>query len=472
MPYWPLEAATFAALLREKGWDVEALDLFGLSPGQLTAEGDVYWQGLPLADALTLQSINVSSFAHVLVYALSSMSHHELLRIVTQLKAQGARSIIVFENSQAVTGYDITKTIPFFQKAGADYLLAGEPYSNWTDLEAFLLAKTTEPPANLISLQSPPKQAFQRFTTSPVHTPIPAWDLFPIKNYWRLPYSHGPKSAPYLPMLTSRGCPYPCTFCVVPATNAQKWRPRPASEVVNEMAYLHEKYGVSDFQWEDLNSTIDRDRIQAIGRSLQEKHLKVRFRLASGTKVETLDVPTLDAMAQAGCDYISISPESGSPRILQKMRKPFDHDHALEMVRAMHQRGIRSQCCFVLGHPDETDDDRAKTEACVKNLVKAGVDEVAFFILSPLPGSALQEAVRYTDYSDALWSFTPRHRVDYAELESWRKRLIRRFLFWKMLYHPFAFARQTWNAFVGDPTTKMEMLPRRILYVLRAMAHA
>ena len=186
--------------------------------------------------------------------------------------------------------------------------------------------------------------------------------------------------------------------------------------------------------------------------------------------METLDLPTLDAMAKGGCDYISISPESGSPEILQKMRKPFDHAHALNMVRAMRERGIHSQACFVIGHPEETDRDRALTEAYVKKMVQTGVDEVAFFIISPLPGSALQTTMMYANYQEALWSFSPRHRLDYAMLETFRRRLIRRFLMWKMLYHPFSFLRQMINALIGRPATKMEMLPRRVLFVMKQRA--
>jgi anaerobic magnesium-protoporphyrin IX monomethyl ester cyclase len=472
VPYWPLEAATFAALWQESGWTAHALDLFGLAPDRLEKDNNLYWQGLPLSEALAKQKISAEQYDWVFLYAISCMSHQELLRLVTTLKKQNAKRIVIFENSQAVTGYDLSQTQPFFREAGADFLLIGEPYANWQDLLNFFNGASVNPPTNLIPLQTKNEARAERFTKNPIQTPLPAWDLFPYKNYWNLPYSHGPKTRPYLPMLTSRGCPYPCTFCVVPATNVQKWRARTAEDVVAEMVALHKKYGVKDFQWEDLNSTIDRARIQAIGRLLNEGGHDFHFRLVSGTKVETLDLSTLDALAAAGCDYISISPESGSPRILQKMKKPFDHAHALAMVEAMHARGIYSQACFVLGHPEEEESDRQATESYVKKITEAGIDEVAFFILSPLPGSALQNAMPYKNYEEALWSFSPTHRLDYAVLEKWRTRLIRKFLFWKIRFHPFHFLMQGIHALIGRPKTKMEMLPRRVLFILRARAHA
>jgi radical SAM superfamily enzyme YgiQ (UPF0313 family) len=49
--------------------------------------------------------------------------------------------------------------------------------------------------------------------------PFPAWALFPLENYWNLRFAHGPQTTErYLPLLTSRGCPYPCKFCVAPTT--------------------------------------------------------------------------------------------------------------------------------------------------------------------------------------------------------------------------------------------------------------
>src|SRR5262245_29459465 len=81
-PYWPVEAATFAAMLREKGWEVSVLDLFGSAPERLTSDQAVFWQGLPLEEALKQKNVLTSECDAVFVYALSSMSHQELLAIV------------------------------------------------------------------------------------------------------------------------------------------------------------------------------------------------------------------------------------------------------------------------------------------------------------------------------------------------------------------------------------------------------
>ncbi len=96
-----------------------------MAPDHLTADGELYWQGRPLDEALTTQAVQPRDYKAVLIYAISCMSHHEILNIVKRVKELGASRIVVFENSQAVTGYDITQTIPFYKEAGADYLLEG-----------------------------------------------------------------------------------------------------------------------------------------------------------------------------------------------------------------------------------------------------------------------------------------------------------------------------------------------------------
>ena len=61
-------------------------------------------------------------------------------------------------------------------------------------------------------------------------------------------------------------------------------------------------------------------------------------------------------MARAGCRYISVSPESGSPRVMKLMGKSFKLEHATRLIRKMNRVGIRSQACFVLGFPGEEDE--------------------------------------------------------------------------------------------------------------------
>jgi radical SAM superfamily enzyme YgiQ (UPF0313 family) len=294
--------------------------------------------------------------------------------------------------------------------------------------------------------------------------PFPAWDLFPLQNYWSVNFAHGPLSAQrYLPILTSRGCPYPCGFCVVPATNNQKWRPRSAKNVVDEIEHFVKAHDVHEFHIEDLDPTISDPRIREICAEIIRRGLKITWKIAAGTKVETLrDEKTIDLMAEAGCKYISISPETGSPRLLKLMRKPFNLEHAVRIVKQMSRDGIRSQACFVLGYPGETEEDLRMTHDLVRDLTRVGVDEVALFIVTPVPGSSIHE--QFSGYQTlSELNFSPTWRRDFDKLNRFRLRLYAKFLWWKLRYHPFKLLRQPFNFLRRRFETKMEMVPYRAL---------
>jgi hypothetical protein len=312
VPYWPVDLAYFAAFLKKQNHTIQVLDLFGMNPFRFEEKTDHYLQGENLGD------IGESSL--ILIYAISAMSHQEILNLITTIKKQKPQiPIVIWENSQAVTAYALDHVATDFWEAGADFLICGEPYWNWPDIEKFIMHGSTHRPSNLLMRQHP-SQVTRLFQGTPSYL-FPAWELFPIENYWKLPYSHGPKSKRYLPLLTSKGCPYPCDFCVVPETNAQNWRGRPASEVVAEMLYLKETFKVSDFQIEDLNPTVNSKRWREICEQLIAANANIRYAFVSGTKAETVKLEDLPLYAQSGCAYLSISPESGSSELLKKNRE-------------------------------------------------------------------------------------------------------------------------------------------------------
>ena len=464
VPYWPIELATLAAHVRESGETVILIDLFGNDPRQLEDRGDHYLQGESIDRHLARGDVRQSDA--FILYAISYMSHSELLAITCVLRQTFPLTpIAILENSQAVTAYSLQRVAEAFLDAGADLLICGEPYFNWNAIKQCLRRPLTEPlPENLVSRDSirPPR----RITRKGARYPVPAWDLVNLQGYWSLPYAHGPKTPRYLPILTSRGCPYPCDFCVVPETNNRAWRGNDAKQVVDEIIALRDRYGVRDFQVEDLNPTVQHLRWEAICEELIERNADVRFYLVSGTKAETLRIDKLALLARAGCRYISISPESGSARLMKTIGKPFDYSHGVELVAACRKHAIRTQACLLVGHPAESEPDFVATRNYLVRLVRAGLDEVAVFIVAPFAGSALHARNGIeVDNRLVLPSFTPRGRADFPQLERRRRALIRTFFGHKLL-RGLDLWRQGFRALAGIPQTKMENLPKRIAFVV------
>lgn len=463
VPYWPLELTTLAAYARNSGDDVTLLDLFGSDPSCLTDMGDHYLQGKPITDLLDDLEAQPDAFV---LYAISYMSHQELASIVRTLrKIFPDTAIAILENSQAVTAYSLQRMAPEFLNEGADLLICGEPYFNWDAIKLCLLHHGTENiPTNVISRFS--TDTPQRLFQSGFHYPIPAWDLVNLQNYWSLPYSHGPKTATFLPVLTSRGCPYPCNFCVVPETNDKRWRSNDPERVVEELLTLRDRYGVYDFQIEDLNPTVRHERWEKICELLIERRANIRFYFVSGTKAETIHLNKVGLLAQGGCRYISISPESGSPALMKQIGKRFRYQHGLDLVAECRKYGIRTQACFLVGHPSEQETDFAQTRNYLIQMIHAGLDEVAVFVVAPFAGSELYSRnIINIDNQHALASFSPKGRKDYETLEQHRSTLIRTF-FIEKLKCGLDLWLQGLRALAGRPQTKMENLPRRVAFIL------
>ena len=471
--YMPLSLAYVAASLRTAGISVRAIDAFAQRPGQARRKGKFLLLGLNYAEVV--EQIPADAGA-IFVYAINLTNHLSTVGIVQAVKrARPELPVVVLENTQAVTAYALHLVAHEFYAAGADYVLTGEGDHRAVHLVQALLDGSAK--ENLRQMDGLGSREFYNPPAGTINDldslPFPAWDLFPLENYWNLRFAHGPQTTyRYLPLLTSRGCPYQCKFCVAPATNSQKWRPRSAQNVVDEIEYSVYKYQVREFHIEDLDPTISDQRIRDICNEILKRRLDVIWKIAAGTKVETIrSEETIDLMAKAGCHYISISPETGSPRLLKQMGKPFDLDHAVRLVKRMNQVSIRSQACFILGYPGETEDDLQMTWDLVRDLTRQGVDEVVLSIITPVPGSAIYEGSQgYKSLSEL--NFSPTWRADYRRLSRFRLRLYARFLFWKLRYHPLKILRQPFNFLRRRFETKMEMTPYRALKTKLALMRA
>jgi len=466
--YMPIGLAYVAAVLRQARFPVHVIDAFGERPRQARRRGAFSILGLePLEVAARLPDDATVAF----VFANQLINHVSVVELIRTIKqARPGLPVVVMENTQAVTAYALSPVAALLTECGADYVLTGEPEPRAVAvMEAFHRGKGMEALRTIDGLHGPD------FRNSPGGVikaldslPFPAWDLFPVRNYWSLRFAHGPQSTPrYLPMLTSRGCPFACRFCVAPATNRRLWRARSAANIVDEMEHHTRSLDVREFHIEDLNPTVDDARIRSICHEIIDRRIGVVWKLVAGTKIESIrDEETIELMAKAGCQYISFSPESGSPRVLRLMNKPFKVDHAVRLVSSMNRFGVRSQACFVLGFPGEQPEDRQMTRRLVKDLTRKGVDEIALFIMSPVPGAEIFDSLRgYQSLSEL--NFTPTWRDDYETLNRFRLRLYVSFLFWKARCHPGKIVRQGINFILRRFETKMEMVPYKALVLKR-----
>lgn len=496
IPYFPLVIAYTAAYLQKKRYEINLIDAFGEDPFQVEEEGNKFIQGLTPSQVVSRIEKDT---ALICLGAERVVAHGSLIKIIQEIQKKEELKnipIAILENTQAVTAYSLKQVKDYFFQEGVQYVLAGEPEQRVEQLLCALKEKHSEPEVRN-ALQTLKKFGMEErkqkalldkidgliyknkkgeiienekkeVINNPDILPFPAWDLFRLENYWKLGYAHAPLTTKkYLPLLTSRGCPYPCTFCVVPDTNSQRWRSRTAKNVVDEIEKFAKEYGVTEYHLEDLNPTIKKERMVEIAKEILKRNLNVIWKIGSGTKVETLDEETIQWMAKAGCTYISISPESGSERIMKLMKKPFPYDRALELVREMEKNNITTQACFILGYPGEEEEDIQKTMRYIRQIVKAGIDEIAVLILTPTPGSKIFEEYTEKNKLDDITklTFTPIWRKDYKRYERERIKAYLYFLYSRLWYRPLDVLKQPIHFLTKKFQTKMEMTLYRVMKI-------
>jgi anaerobic magnesium-protoporphyrin IX monomethyl ester cyclase len=173
--------------------------------------------------------------------------------------------------------------------------------------------------------------------------PFPAFEKIDLKRY----AGYG--------MMTSRGCPYPCTFCsVAPVWNLES-HSRGAKNIVDEMDYLHRRAGVDLFLFQDEFFVSGKRQVVEFCDELRGRRLPVQWK-AFG-RVNLVDEEMMRAMAETGCVELRFGIESGSDRILQEIKKGFTAAQALEVVPKAVGIFPRVDAFFVWGFPFETMDD-------------------------------------------------------------------------------------------------------------------
>jgi len=211
--------------------------------------------------------------------------------------------------------------------------------------------------------------------------PFPDLDIVPCDGYRAGIYSGKKPTA----MISSRGCPYQCRYCLWPQTlYGHRFRARSATNVVDEMERAVRDYGVDEIYFDDDCLTIDKRRVMEMCRLIDERDLHVDW--ICQARVDTVDREMLEAMKAGGCHYILFGVESGSPRMLRAMRKGMSLDRARDTFRLCHELEIKTQAYFLFGFPGEDEESVSETIAFAKELEP---DSAQFAVVIPHPGTEL-----------------------------------------------------------------------------------
>ena len=206
--------------------------------------------------------------------------------------------------------------------------------------------------------------------------PRPAWHLLKLSQY----RAFGDGAS----IMTSRGCPHRCVFCVGRKMIGAKGRFRKPEAVVDEMEALA-RLGFRRIRIEDDLFTFRRERALAICKEVDRRGLAVRWRAYS--RVDTIDAELLEWMKRTGCERLLYGAESGSSEILKKIRKGITPEQTRRAVEMTREAGIGVLASFVLGLPGETPQTLRQTLKFAESL------EVPYSLnlLTPYVGTEVRE---------------------------------------------------------------------------------
>lgn len=274
-----------------------------------------------------------------------------------------------------------------------DYGLIGESEHSFCDLLAAIVSNSNvENIDGLIYLKENNiiVNKKKNFITDLDSIPYPARDLVNIYSYMNsksVLYGLGEK--PSLSLLTSRSCPYSCSYCNMRLVHGYKWRARTPENVLGEIDEIVNKYKAKHVFIMDDNFTFDPERAKVICDGIIRKKYNFYWNTPNGISVKKIDLELARLMRKAGCVNVCIGIESGSEYIRNEvMKKNVSNEEIINAVNHFRKVKIPVGGFVILGMPGETKEHFMKTVNFLKRLPLSFV--IPSFAL-PFPGTSLYE---------------------------------------------------------------------------------
>lgn len=209
--------------------------------------------------------------------------------------------------------------------------------------------------------------------------PWPSRHLYDLNQY----PLYAPNGEPMITILSSRGCPYNCSFCFKGIVG-RSYHQRSPEDIVAELRQLAETYKIRNFYFIDDLFTIDVKRLEAILDYFIEQDLGFRWRCLA--RVDRVTPELLRKMYLAGCRQIHYGIESGNMDVLRRTAKHIDLQRVRDAIAWTEAAGIRSKGYFILGLPGDTE---ATMQETIEFAATLELTEAMFSIATPFPGTAL-----------------------------------------------------------------------------------
>ncbi len=360
----PLGILYCATLLAENGTDVSVLDQAALG---FSSRQTIQWVRREDPDVLGF-SVLLPSFKGA-------------LNMAKQVKTQNPNVIIVFGNYQATfNAKRIIEKYPF-----VDIIVRGE--GEYTSLE---LVKCLENNGKLRDVAGIVFRKNGKAVSTAERPLLRNLDGLPIPNRSLIDASYSSNifgikvaSRKFTSIVSSRGCPFGCSFCACTTFAHRLWRPRSVENIMNELYFLQGE-GYEQFLFVDDNFTLSPKRV--IERCRRIRKEKMNFEWWCDSRVDNCTYDMLREMVKAGCKLLYFGIESGNQRILDYYKKGITPEQTRNAVRKARKAGIDVIVgSFIVGAPDETIGEIQNT---LKFAHALDIDVPQLNVLGTFPGTA------------------------------------------------------------------------------------
>jgi anaerobic magnesium-protoporphyrin IX monomethyl ester cyclase len=411
----PLGLGYIAAFLRKSGRDVEILDP--------TFEGRDY--AFERLSKIDYDVLGVSAY---------TMNFNLGLEFARFAKSKNNRCSVLFGGVHPSILYE-----EVIKEEAIDFVAVGEGEETTLELmEALERGDPLEKVGGLVfKREGKPKMNSPRKLISNLDTlPFPARDLLPMKHYLKANFGRSAWAVkqPATSIVTSRGCPFHCTYCSSHLMFGRRTRYRSVPNIVDEIERLVADYRIKGLSIVDDTFIISKRQIYEFAEEIKRRDIRIEF-ICNG-RVDIIDQDVLRALKGVGCVGIAFGVESGSQTILdQVLKKGISLEQVRHAFRWAYEVGIPTDAYFMIGIPGETERDVRETIRFSKTLKASAAN---FAITIPMPGTELFDLamekgeISATSWNDFDYTGKPIFKsrlLDEKKLAALRKRAILSFYF-------------------------------------------
>ncbi|MCC2678692.1 MAG: Radical domain protein [Pseudobdellovibrio sp.] len=385
----PIGLAYIAASVRQAGHDVSVVDAVGEAPNQFLKMDDARFvqQGLSLSETLDRIPLDAEVIGISCMYSYEWPNVRKLIYAIRE-RCPKARIILGGEHSSAMPEFCLTDCLAL------DVAAIGE--GEETMIELCDLSKSYSTVNGIVfrGANGPEKTPGRKRIKAIDDIPKPAWDIFPINNYLDKGYGRGVNRGRNMPLISSRGCPYRCTFCSNESMWGPQWISRNPELVLAEIREYIEKYQITNFDFYDLTTIVNRTWTVKFCKLIIDSGLKFTWQLASGTRSEAIDEEVATLLGLSGCSNITYAPESGSQAVVERIRKKIDLSKMKKSMRSAVKSGVVCKANILIGFPGEKHSEIFQSFKFIVEAAATGIHDLSVYPFSPYPGTVLYEQLR------------------------------------------------------------------------------